>query len=190
MLRHSFDRLIILVLLVGMALSAACGGQAQVTTETLVTDDPASSSTVLASSDGVTADVEDACTLLSTEELAAAVGGSWGEPRNVPGGQSVECDYVDDSTRSKFFVAIYTAEAVTAAGGPEAMIESLAFGAEGTELDIGDGAFFYTLPNIRDFVIMQIGGTVVQISGETTFGLDLNEANMAAIAQTIADKLG
>jgi len=169
---------------------SACGGQAQVTTETGTSDAPTPSPTVVAASDGEATGVEDACVLLSTEELAAAVGGAWGEPRNVPGGQSVECDYVDDTTRSKFFVAVYSGEAVAAAGGPEAMIDSLAFGATGTEMDIGDGAIFYTAPNIRNFIVMQSGGRVVQISGETPFGLEFNQESMATIARAVADKLG
>jgi hypothetical protein len=184
-------RSLILAALLGLFVSACGGGGGQVTpeAETETSNAPTSSSADISANSGADSGVEDACVLLSTDELAAAVGGTWGEPRNVPGGQSVECDYVDDETRSKFFVAVYSQEAVAAAGGAEAMMESLAYGATGTELDIGDGAIFYSSPNIRNFVVMQSGGAVVQISGETPFGLAFDQEAMATIAQAVVEKL-
>ena len=186
-MRRRFLLAALFVLMVACGATSTSSSIESSAATTLAADQPVTSLTDA----GTSGSVDDACALLSREDLGVAAGGSWGEPRLVPGVETIECDFVEDSTRTKFFVAVYREGAVTAAGGPKELLASLAYpaGSEGSEVEVGDKAAFFEFPHVNNRVVMIVDGAVIEMSGETSFGVAFDQESMAAIAAIVAQNL-
>lgn len=140
----------------------------------------------------------DVCALLGTEDLAAAAGGSWGEPLDASEpGQYFKCIYslvgevVGSSDLSASLdVTVYHEEHLAGVGGVQATFDTYVSNPGVVEVDTGDGAFYdATLAPIWQ-VYMLAGGAVVTIVGFSfTPEVVFDQESATTIAGIIADNV-
>lgn len=194
----------------GLALTlliAGCGGSAQTTSTNESTDSTAAASSTTRAADepatstadaGTSGGANDVCALLGAEDLAAAAGGSWGQPLDVSEpGQYDKCLYSLDGElagspeqSASLDLTVYQEEHLAGVGGVEETFDRYEPKVGDIEIDAGEGAFYDSSLAPIWQVYMLAGGAVVSIVGfSSSADIVFDQESVTAIARTVAGNL-